>query len=283
MSHSKTLLPLLSNFRQCQGLLCSPVELLKHNSKDQHKEPTSFRWLYRKSGILIIHEVMAWRTIQKHSVLKPLFFSYNHNEITCERMRGTLLLYFLPKKGVLLCPFTCCLFLSLHVACRVGNQTARGIVGVSALAQSTPLLGLFSTLMDLPMALPLLCMFPRVCIGAACSGFGTKHRVIHWYNASVLNVCIGLAVWAQQTGLKVFSKVQHWAYNDCHRGEPLPKVMKEQHAITHYLNTLWHLLQMHSHSAAAKCVLQHSYKKNPTVYCTEDKHLQAMPCRTSLL
>lgn len=97
----------------------------------------------------------------------------------------------------------------LHIVCRVENQIASRIVGVSALGQSTPLLGLLSTLMDLPTALPLPWTFPRVCIGAACSGFSTKHRVVHWDDASVLNVCVGLAVWAQQTGLKVFSKVQH--------------------------------------------------------------------------
>lgn len=230
--------------------------------------------------------VMVRRAIPKHSVLKPLFFSYNHMEIICEIMRGMLLLCFILRKDVFCCilplsAVSLLLFVSLPPHCLQSRKPdcERNCWGPCP-GMERSLLGPFSTLMELPMV-PLLWMFPRVRIGAACSGFSTKRRVIHWTNTSVLNVCIGLAVWAQQTGLKVFSEVQHWAYNDCHRGEPLPKVMKEQHAITHYLNTLWHLLQMHSCSAVAKSVLQHSYKKTPHFTALRTSILK--PCRTSLL
>lgn len=216
----------------------------------------------------------------------PYSFPMTIMEIICEILRGMLLLCFILRKDVFFCILpssvvSLLLFVSLPAHCLQSRKPdcKRNCWGLCP-GTGCSLLGLFSTLMELPMV-SLLWMFPRVCIGAAWSGFSRKLRVIHWDNASVLNVCIGLAVWAQQTGLKVFSKVQHWAYNDCHRGEPLPKVMKEQHAITHYLNTLWHLLQMHSCSAAVKSVLQHSYKKNSHFTALRTSILK--PCRTSLL
>jgi len=136
-------------------------------------------------------------------------------EIICERVKGMLLLCFLLKLlfccVLLLSVISCLSFFPLPPAhCLESRKLdCERNFGVSTLAQWSLLLGLSSTLTELPSGLPLPWMFPRVCVGTACTGFSAKRHVMHWDNVSVLNVCIGLAVWAQQTGLGVFSKVQH--------------------------------------------------------------------------
>lgn len=168
-----------------------------------------------KSGVLIIHSEMAGQPSKSTLSLQSLLLSYNRMEVTCARMRGMLLLCFLQKithsaVTFLLCVVSILLFISISSAFLQSRKSVcERNHSDPCLVRRILFLGLFSTQMDLPTALPLQWMFPRVCIGSVCSGFITKHHVMHWDNASVLNVCICLAVWAQQAGLKVFSKVQH--------------------------------------------------------------------------
>lgn len=219
--------PVLSLFWQCQGFLWSQKSfwiMIKNSSiKNLHLLFDCTwclgSWWYRV-GCQDSHP-------QAFCLCRPYFFPITRMEAVCRKMRGMLLLCFLLKITYSAVTFPCAvslpLFISISSPCLQSRKPGcERNCWDPCLVQRILLLRLFSTLMDLPTALPLQWMFPRVCIGSVCSGFITKHHVIHWDNASVLSVCICLAVWAQQAGLKVFSKVQHWAYNDCHRGEPLP-------------------------------------------------------------
>lgn len=156
---------------------------------------------------------MGWQDSHPKAVClcSPLLLSYNQNgDYMCKNERNAASLFSHSAVTFLLSVVSLLLFISISAPCLQSRKPGcERNCWDPCLVQRILLLGLFSTLMDLPTALPLQWMFPRVCIGSFCSGFITKHHVIHWDNASVLNVCICLAVWAQQTGLKVFSKVQH--------------------------------------------------------------------------
>lgn len=219
---------MLSLFWQCQGFLCSQKSfwnIIQNSSIKILCLSVDYKWILG-SWLYIV----GWQDSHSKAfcLCSPYSFPTTRMEVICARMRGMLLLCFLLKithsaVTFILCVVSLLLFISVSSPRLQSRKPGcERNCWDPCLVQRILLLGLFSTLMDLPTALPLQLMFPRVWIGSVCSGFITKRHVIHWDNASVLNVCICLAVWAQQAGLKVFSKVQHWAYNDCHRGEPLP-------------------------------------------------------------
>lgn len=191
---------MLSLFWQCQGFLCSQKSfwIIAQNSSIKNlRLSVDYTWSLG-SWLYIVR----WQDSHPKALClcSPYSFPIREWRLHVQEWEGCCFSVFSRKithsaVTFLLCVVSILLFISISSSFLQSRKSVcERNHSDPCLVRRILLLGLFSTQMDLPTALPLQWMFPRVCIGSVCSGFITKHHVMHWDNASVLNVCICLAV-----------------------------------------------------------------------------------------